>query len=61
MYSFSHFGALAYNAMTTDSNQYDKGTSVGPIDLTGKTKSEALVLLTEQQQKWRSETTIQLQ
>ena len=61
MYSFSHFGALAYNAVTTDSDQYEKGTAVGSIDLTGKTKSEALTTLTEQQQKWRSETTLQIQ
>jgi vancomycin resistance protein YoaR len=61
MYSFSHFGALAYNAMTDDRTQYDKGTTVGSIDLTGKTKSEALTLLTEQLQKWRNETIIQLQ
>lgn len=60
IYSFSHFGALAYNAMTTDSDHFSEGTAVGTVDLTGKTKVEGLTALTEQLQKWRTETTIQL-
>jgi hypothetical protein len=61
MYSFSHFGVLAYQALTTESNQYVNGTIAGTVDLTGKTKSEAHTLLTEHYQKWQNETTIEIQ
>ena len=61
MYSFSHFGALAYNAINTDGALYKNGTSVGSIDLTGKTKDEARVLLAEKQQTWLSESKLQIQ
>lgn len=61
IYSFSHFGALAYNAMTTDSDQFSVGTTIGSLDVTAKSKAKALTLLTEALQKWRTETTIQIQ
>ncbi|WP_041580644.1 VanW family protein [Bacillus sp. 1NLA3E] len=61
IYSFSHFGALAYESMTSTSDEFATGTKIGPIDVSGKTKSDALKLLSAPLQKWRSETKISLQ
>jgi hypothetical protein len=61
VFSFSHFGSSAYQAMTSDSGGFDEGTMIGPVDVTGKSKEETLTLLSETLQKWRSETSINLQ
>ncbi|WP_318508186.1 VanW family protein [Bacillus sp. T3] len=61
IFSFSHFGASAYNNVRTNSGGFGAGTIIGPIDVSGKSKDEALELLTESLKKWRSDTTIHLQ
>ncbi len=61
IFSFSHFGASAYQSFTSNNSGFETGTMIGPIDVSGKSKDEALVLLTDGLQKWRSETTINLQ
>lgn len=61
IYSFSHYGALAYNAISTDSELFADHTMIGSLDISGKSKQEALTSLTEELQKWRTATAIQLQ
>ncbi|MGJ7920541.1 VanW family protein [Neobacillus sp. LXY-4] len=61
IFSFSHFGAKAYNALTEDSTGFKKGTTIAQIDVSNKSKAEALALLNEQLQKWRSETKVTIQ
>lgn len=61
IFSFSHFGVAAYQAITSDSSQFGDGTMIGPVDVSGKTKEEAISLLTEKMQNWRSQTNIKLQ
>jgi hypothetical protein len=60
VFSFSHFGASAYNAITEKSSGFSEGTSIGGVDVSGKSAKEALLTLTEQQQAWLSQTTIKL-
>ncbi|WP_147532513.1 VanW family protein [Bacillus marasmi] len=61
IFSFSHFGASAYEAITTDGAKFGAGTMIGPVDVSEKTKDEAIALLSEKMQNWRSQTNISLQ
>lgn len=61
IFSFSHYGASAYEAITSDGSKFSEGTMIGPINVSGKSKDEALALLTEKMQNWRSQTNINLQ
>lgn len=58
IFSFSHFGVSAYDAIMNRSNSFDKGTFIGTVDVSGKTKSEAMRMVDEQLTKWLNETTI---
>lgn len=58
IFSFSHFGVSAYDAIMNRSNSFDKGTFIGMVDVSGKTKSEAMRMVDEQLTKWLNETTI---
>lgn len=61
IFSFSHFGVSAYEAITSDHSQFGDGTMIGPVNVSGKTKEEALAMLTEEMQSWRAQTNIKLQ
>lgn len=58
IFSFSHFGVSAYDAIMNRSNSFDKGTFIGTVDVSGKTKSEAMRMVDEQLTKWLDGTTI---
>ncbi|MED3549166.1 hypothetical protein [Cytobacillus praedii] len=58
IFSFSHFGVSAYDAMMNKSNSFDKGTFIGTVDISGKTKSEAMRMVDEQLTMWLNEATI---
>jgi hypothetical protein len=60
IYSFSHFGALTYNAMTTEDDLFLPGTSIGSVDVTGISKSDVLQPVTDRLVKWQNETNITL-
>lgn len=61
IFSFSHYGATAYNALTSNMNGFSEGTKIGPVDVTGKSNEDAIALLNERLGKWQSETSITLQ
>ncbi|USK53924.1 VanW family protein [Cytobacillus solani] len=58
IFSFSHFGVSAYDAIMNKSNSFDNGTFIGTVDVSGKTKSEAMRMVDEQLTKWLNGTTI---
>ena len=58
IFSFSHFGAFAYDTFFNKNGSFDEGTMVGTVDLSGQTKPEASILLNEQWINWQNETTI---
>lgn len=58
IFSFSHFGALAYDSVMNKDSSYAEGTSIGTISIAGKTSNEALALIDEQLTKWLNETSI---
>ncbi|MCM3587657.1 VanW family protein [Mesobacillus maritimus] len=60
IYSFSHFGALTYHAMTNEDNLFSIGTTIASVDVTGQTTADALIALTEQRTIWQNGTTISL-
>lgn len=60
IFSFSHFGTLAYGAIIKNPNLFAEGTKIGSLSVAGKTGSEALQLTDEQLTKWLNETTITL-
>lgn len=60
IYSFSHFGVLAYNATTSSGDEFKEGTFIGSLNVSGKSKSEATTALAEEVAKWRTETKIEL-
>lgn len=61
IFSFSHFGASAYQSITEKNDGFGAGTMIGPVDVSGKSTDEALTLLSDSLQKWRSESSVYLQ
>jgi hypothetical protein len=61
IYSFSHFGAMAFETFTSDHDGFAAGTTIGNVDVSGKSADEARALLAERVTKWNSETSIKLQ
>ena len=60
IFSFSHFGAFAYDTFFNKNGSFDEGTMVGTVDLSGQTKLEASNLLNEKWINWQNETTISI-
>jgi hypothetical protein len=60
MFSTSHFGARAFEKFNSDGS-YSEGTTVGSVDISGKTKTEAISLLEEKFVEWVNNTKIDLQ
>lgn len=62
IFSSSHFGAKAFENITnTSDGKYSEGTTVGSIDLSGKSESEAISLLEEKYVEWVKNTKFELQ
>jgi G5 domain len=61
IFSFSHFGAKALGDITGTDGKYSEGTTVGAIDISGKTKSEAISILEEKYVDWVKNTKFELQ
>lgn len=61
IFSFSHFGALAYSSIMDKNETFSEHTKVGPLLVAGKTANEASHLLAEEVTKWQSETTVEIQ
>jgi hypothetical protein len=61
IFCFSHFGAEAFSNKRSMQGTFSSGTTIGYIDVSGKSKSEAASLLEEQYVEWLKETKINLQ
>jgi hypothetical protein len=62
IFSSSHFGAKAFENITNSSDgMYSEGTTVGSIDVSGKTESETIALLEEKYVEWVKNTKFELQ
>ncbi|WP_342432477.1 hypothetical protein [Neobacillus sp. FSL H8-0543] len=60
MFSTTHFGVQAFEKFTDDGS-YSEGTTVGSLDVTGKSESEVISLLEEKYLDWVKNTKIELQ
>jgi len=58
IFSFSHFGSSAFTAMVSEKDVFPAGTLVGPVDISGKSKTIAQTMVAEEIEKWKSETEI---
>lgn len=56
IYGFSQYGVQAYDALWNKNSSFDEGTFIGSIDVSGKTKNEAVQIVKQQVEKWQSET-----
>lgn len=61
IFSFSHFGAKAFENFTGSDGKYSEGTTVGTIDVSGKTDSEVISLLEEKYVDWVKNNKFELQ
>ena len=58
--SFSHFGASAFNKLVNDQDIMEPGTTLGGLNISGKTKPEIKKMLEEEIVAWKQGTTINL-
>ncbi|WP_053364237.1 VanW family protein [Bacillus sp. FJAT-27251] len=61
IYSFSHFGAMAYSAMSKEGDLFLEGTTIGGVNVAGKSKAESQPLVAERVQQWQADTVFELQ
>jgi hypothetical protein len=61
IFSFSHFGAKAFDNFTGADGNYAEGTTVGAVDVSGKSEREAIALLEEKYVDWVKNTKFELQ
>ncbi|PLR93707.1 G5 domain-containing protein [Bacillus sp. T33-2] len=60
IFSFSHFGSMAYGSLSLKADTFPENTFIGTVDVAGKTESEAKRLLTEKTETWRSNSSYEL-
>lgn len=61
IFSFSHFGVLAYNYLDGKQDKFSLGTSIATVNIGEKTKEQALKLVNNKIAEWTRETKINLQ
>ncbi|MEH7375654.1 G5 domain-containing protein [Neobacillus drentensis] len=61
IFSFSHYGAKAFEKITNADGKFSDGTTIGAFDVSGKTKDEAKSLLEAKYVAWLKDTSIDLQ
>lgn len=61
IFSFSHYGAKALEKITNVDGKFSDGTTIGALDVSGKTEDEAKSLLEEKYVAWLKDTSIELQ
>lgn len=61
IFSFSHYGAKAFEKVTNVNGEFSAGTTIGSLDVSGKTEDEAKSLLEEKYVDWLKGFSIQLQ
>lgn len=58
---FSYYGAHAYEKIFNLSVGFNEGTKIGPVDVSGKTKLEALKMLNKEIEEWQKTKKITVQ
>ncbi|MDN3018505.1 G5 domain-containing protein [Paenibacillus sp. BSR1-1] len=61
IFSFSHFGAQAFEKLGNADGKYSDGTTIGSLDVSGKTGSEASNLLEDKYVEWLKAAKFELQ
>lgn len=61
IFSFSHFGVQAFGKLANVDGEFSNGTTIGALDVSGKTESEAISLLEEKYVDWLKNMSIHLQ
>ncbi|QCJ43632.1 hypothetical protein FAY30_17870 [Bacillus sp. S3] len=61
IFSFSHYGAKAFEKMTNMDGKYSDGTTIGAFNVSGMSEEEAKRILEEKYLEWLQETTMRLQ
>lgn len=61
IFSSSHFGAKAFESLSNADGKFSEGTTIGSLDVTGKTPDEAISLLEEKYVNWVKDTSMELQ
>ncbi|MBV7505996.1 G5 domain-containing protein [Bacillus sp. sid0103] len=61
IFSFSHFGAKAFEKLAIADGKYSEGTTVGNLDISGKTDSEAASMLEKEYLDWLKNTKFSFQ
>ncbi|MFJ5715540.1 G5 domain-containing protein [Neobacillus sp. NPDC093127] len=61
IFSFSHYGAKAFEKITNANGKFSDGTTIGSLDVSGKTEIEAKSLLEEKYLEWLKDTSFNLQ
>jgi hypothetical protein len=61
IFSFSHYGAKAFENMTNADGRYSDGTTIGDLDVSGKSEEETMNLLEQKYMNWTKEATMELQ
>lgn len=60
IYSFTNYGALAFEKIVKDDEVFQANTSIAHVDVSGKTKQEAMELLLAAQEEWVQQTEIKI-
>ncbi|MFJ7744236.1 VanW family protein [Peribacillus sp. NPDC097295] len=60
IFSFSHFGAAAYNQIFKDQGQFGDNTTIGSLDISGQSKREVSTILTEAVDQWTRNTVLDI-
>ncbi|KAA9023139.1 G5 domain-containing protein [Niallia endozanthoxylica] len=58
IFSFSHFGSLAYDSVMGSDDKFSEGTMIGSVSIEGMTRNDALQAVEEALTKWQKETTL---
>lgn len=61
IFSFSQYGAKAFEKITNADGKFSEGTTIGALNISGKTEDEAKSLLAARYVDWVKDTSIQLQ
>ncbi|MFP5114419.1 G5 domain-containing protein [Bacillaceae bacterium C204] len=61
IFGFSHYGVKAFEKITNIDGEFSEGTTIGPLNVSGKTEDEAISLLEEKYLDWLKKTSIELQ
>lgn len=61
IFSFSHYGAKAFGKLTNAEGKFSEGTTIGALNISGKTEDQAKSLLAAKYVDWVKDTSIQLQ